>query len=134
MRIKLFSDMINKELSFILPRTLIFNAIVYVATLPFYGFGVEIPLGILTGTAAVLVNFVLLGRASERAIERAAFAKRYMLLWFIIRMFIMAVFITAAIKIPMINLFAAVVPLFYPKLAYTLNAVYELKKQGRRRE
>ncbi|MCL2054328.1 MAG: ATP synthase subunit I [Oscillospiraceae bacterium] len=131
MRIKLFSEMINNELSFLLPRTLILDCIVFAATLPVYGLGSEVPLGLLWGTLAMLTNFVILGMSSEKAVDRGAGAKRYMRKWYVLRMGIMAAFIYVSIVISEINFLAAVLPLFYPKAAYTLNAVYQNRKKDK---
>ena len=70
MRIKGLSPMINKELSFLLPGALILDGIIYLITLPFYGFCMEIPLGLVLGTAVMTLNFILLGYSSERAVEK----------------------------------------------------------------
>jgi len=133
-RINLFSEMINKELSFLLPRTLIFNLIAYAATLPFYGLGITIPLGLLLGTLAMLTNFVILGLTCERAVEREVRkAKSYMLRWYLTRMMITALFMIIAIKLPFFSFLAAAIPLFYPKLAYTLNASYTVFKERKKK-
>ena len=124
--------MINNELSFLLPRAFLFDIIIYLATLPLFKFGLEMPLGLIFGTLAMLINFVLLGTSSERLTERVqssghserVYAKRYMFRWYVLRMLILAIFVYLAIIIPYISLFGAALPLLFPKLAYTLNSVY----------
>lgn len=131
MRIKLFSEMINRELSFIMFRALILDGIIYLITLPVYKFSAEIPAGLIAGTLVMLFNFILLGMSAERAVERpAGAAKRYMFFSYIIRFCIMGAMFTACIKLSWINLFAAVLPQFYPKIIYTVHTVYMNKKGG----
>lgn len=131
MHIKAFSNMINKELFFILPRTLILDGIIYLITLPVYKFGMEIPLGLLLGTVVMLLNFIILGLSSERAVERPmGAAKRLMFGSYMIRLCIVGVLFVAAMKFSCINLMAAAIPQLYPKCFYTLNAMFKKKKGG----
>lgn len=131
MHIKAFSNMINKELTFILPRAFILDGIIYLITLPVYKFGVEIPIGLLAGTFVMLLNFIILGLSAERAVERPmGAAKRYMFGSYMIRLAIAGVLFIAGIKLSYINLLAAAIPMMYPKFCYTLDAVFTKKKGG----
>jgi hypothetical protein len=128
-RIGFLSEMINKELSFLIPRAMVFDGVLYAFFLPFYEFGLEIPAGLLLGTFAMLVNFVLLGISCERALMRSGrLARRYMMSRYVGRMVILGVFIFIAIKVTWINLLATVLPLFYPKLAYTIHGAYTARR------
>ena len=132
MYFKGLSKMISTELSFIIPRTLILDGIIYIATLPIYKFSWEIPLGLVLGSAVMLLNFIILGLFSERAVERpVGSAKRFMMLSYFIRMAIMGVFFYMALKLPYFNIMATVIPQFYPKLFYTLDAMTKKKKGGK---
>lgn len=131
MRIKFFSAMINKELSFIMPRALILDCIIFLISLPFYKLCLEIPLGLLAGTAVMTLNFILLGYSSERAVERPlASAKRYMALFYGIRLIICGLLFFAAVKLPYINVVTAAIPQLYPKLFYTAHAAIK-RKEGK---
>lgn len=124
-----FSEMIRRELKFLLPRALIFDGMIYIISLPAYGLCAEIPLGLLAGTAVMLLNFIILGLSSERAVEKPLpTAKRYMFGSYMIRLLITGVLFFAGVKLPQINLPAAAIPQLYPKLAYTLDAM--IKKKG----
>lgn len=123
--------MVNKELNFLAPKALIIDLVIFAATLPLYGLGISIPLGLLTGTAAMLINITLLGYASERAVERPLkSAKRYMFSFYLIRMCIMGAAIVAGYRLPFINGVCVCLPLFFPKVIYTVNAVITEKKGG----
>ncbi len=121
--------MICRELKFLLPRALVLDFAVYLISLPVYGLCMEVPLGLLAGTAVMLLNFIILGLSSERAVERPlASAKGYMFGSYMIRLLITGLLFFAGIKCPSLNLVAAAIPQLYPKLAYTAHAA--LKKKG----
>ncbi|MCM1479386.1 MAG: ATP synthase subunit I [Muribaculaceae bacterium] len=124
------SEMIRRELKFLVPRALIFDGIVYIISLPVYGLCGEVPLGLLAGTAVMLLNFIILGLSSERAVEKTlSMAKGYMFGSYMIRLLITGLLFYAGVTFPQIHLLAAAVPQLYPKLAYTLNAA-SLKRKG----
>ena len=94
-----------------------------------YGLCAEVPLGLLAGTFVMLLNFIILGLSSERAVERPlASAKGYMFGSYMIRLLITGLLFFAGIKCASLNLVAAAIPQLYPKLAYTADAA--LKKKG----
>lgn len=127
---RIFSEMIIRELKFLMPRALIFDIIIYIITLPVYRFGLEIPLGLLSGTAVMALNFIILGKSSEYAVEKTVgMAKGFMFGSYILRLFIVGLLFYAGVKLPQIDLIAAALPQLYPKIAYTLDAV--IKKKGR---
>ncbi len=131
MHINLFSDMINKELGFLLPRTLVFDCVLFIVSLPFYGPDIAVILGLAAGSFIMLLNFVILGAASQRAVERpVGSAKRYMFGSYLLRFGIVSLLFIAGIKLPFINLLAASIPQLYPKFFYTLNAALIKKKGG----
>ena len=126
---RLFSEMICRELKLLLPRALVLDLAVYLISLPVYGLCAEVPLGLLAGTFVMLLNFIILGLSSERAVERPlASAKGYMFGSYMIRLLITGLLFFAGIKCTSLNLVAAAIPQLYPKLAYTADAA--LKKKG----
>lgn len=117
------SEMICRELKFLVPRALVFDGIVYIISLPVYSLCAEVPLGLLAGTAVMLLNFIILGLSSERAVEKTLRgAKSYMFGSYMIRLAITGLLFYAGIAVPQINLLAAAIPQLYPKLAYTIDA------------
>lgn len=120
--------MIRRELKFLLPRALVLDLAVYLISLPVYGLCAEVPLGLLAGTAVMLLNFIILGLSSERAVERPlASAKGYMFCSYMIRLLITGLLFVAGIKCASLNLVAAAIPQLYPKLAYTVHAAVKRK-------
>ena len=123
------SAMIRRELKFLLPRAIIFDCIIYLISLPVYKLCAEIPLGLLAGTAVMLLNFIILGISAERAVELPlSWAKGVMFGSYMLRLLITGVLFVAGLKLPQIHLLAAAIPQLYPKLAYTLDAMF--KKKG----
>lgn len=123
------SDMIKRELKFLLPRAAVLDLVIYLISLPVYKLGAEVPLGLLAGTAVMLLNFIILGKSAERAVERpVASAKRLMFGSYMLRLAITGVLFYAGVKLPQINLIAAAIPQLYPKFAYTLDAM--IKRKG----
>lgn len=133
MKNRIFSKMITDELKFIALPVIVLDAAVMLAAAPFFGFTLSGVYGLLLGNAAMLANFILLGYSSERAVEKTAVsAKRYMLLFYLIRFGIMGAAMALAFHSDRINGFYTVIPLLYPKMIYTLSAVFPsiFRKKG----
>lgn len=123
------SEMIRRELKFLLPRALVLDCMIYIISLPVYKLCAEIPLGLLAGTAVMLLNFIILGLSAERAVEYPVnLAKGIMFGSYMIRLLITGLLFIAGLKLTQINLLAAAIPQLYPKFAYTLDAM--VKKKG----
>lgn len=124
--------MVNKELSFLLPRTFIFDGILYLITLPFFGFKLDMLLGLLLGTFVMLLNFAVLGISSEHAVERqAGAAKRLMTISYIGRFTLMGCLFAFCVLTDYANVVMAAVPMMYPRWSYTLDAAVKKRKEGK---
>jgi uncharacterized membrane protein len=122
--------MVRNELRILLPRAAAIDIVIVLATLPIYGLGCEIPLGLLLGTAAMTVNITLLGYASEHCVERPLKqAKRYMFSFYLLRMVILGTAIVMGFKLSFLNSVAVCLPLFYPKVIYTVRAIVRRNKE-----
>ena len=129
MKIKLFSKMISEQLRFLLPKALLADLLIFAATLPFYGLNIQIPLGLLLGTAAMTANMILLGISAERAVERstAKRAKRYMFSFYLLRLAVMGAALVLGFKSDLFNSVCTFIPLLYPKTFYTGSAIFKRK-------
>lgn len=130
MKIKLFSNLINEQLGFLLPKALLADLLIFIAALPLYGLDHRLVLGLLLGTAAMTANMMILGYSVERCVEQptARAAKRYMMRFYIIRFSIMGAAIVIGFRLPYFNSVCTFIPLLYPKLFYTASAFFEQKK------
>ena len=126
MKIKLFSNMINEQLRFLLPKAMLADLLIFVAALPFYGLNIQI---LLLGTAAMTANIILLGMSSERAVERgtAKSAKRYMFSFYLIRLTVMGAALVLGFRSDLFNSVCTFIPLLYPKTFYTGSAIIRQK-------
>lgn len=123
--------MVNDELNMLILPSLAADLVIFLASLPLYGFGCQIPLGLLLGTFSMLLNITLLGYASERTVERPLKqAKRYMFSFYLLRMALMGAAIVAGFKCSFLSAPAVCVPLFYPRVIHTVLAVISAKKGG----
>ncbi len=128
MKTKFFSRMITDELSMLIPWSLILDSIIFLATLPVYKLGIQIPLGLALGTLTMIVNIIVLGLACERAVERpVASAKRFMFGAYILRMSIIGCSFLLAFHLECINPLAAIIPVFFPKIIYTASGFIKSK-------
>ena len=126
---RIFSPMITRELKFLLPRAAVFDCVIYLISLPVYKLCADVPLGLLAGTAVMLLNFIILGLSAERAVERPlSWAKGIMFGSYMLRLLITGVLFYAGLKLPQIHLLAAAIPQLYPKLAYTLDAMVKRRR------
>lgn len=130
MRFAFFSNMINEQLRFLLPKTFIADVLIFIAALPFYGLDLTVALGLLLGTAAMTANIILLGISSEQAVERPTVkaAKRCMFSFYIIRFVIMGAALALGFNSVHCNSVCTFIPLLYPKTFYTAGAIFERKK------
>lgn len=124
--------MVNKELSFLFPRTLVFDGIVYLITLPFLGLRADIPLGLLLGTIVELLNFVILGISAEHAVEKTVTGARALMgVSYVIRFAIMGCLFAFCVITGYANVVTAAIPTLYPRWSYTLDAAVKKRKEGK---
>lgn len=126
--------LIKEELCFLLPRAAVLDAAAYLIFSAVIGSFSLLPLtGLLAGTAAMLINTTLLAVTIHKAVqltERSA--KKLMMFSYCARFALLGCLMTAGFLHPQIVTPAAVVvPLFYPRLAHTLDAVFHKKKGGK---
>jgi hypothetical protein len=121
------------ELRKMLPSILIFNAITVIACIVYCAvvrdWDWRFATGLVLGNAATIGNFVFLGYKAARIIRRKdrRFAQVYSTVTFFVRYFGAFALFGFLIRFEIINPLTAVVPLFYPKLYYTLTAI--MKKE-----
>jgi hypothetical protein len=126
------------ELRGMVPAILICNGIVVAAgavymviTSGFAGFHDVMTLlrftaGLLLGNAATIGNFCFLGLKAARIIRKKdkRHAQVYSTTGFFIRYFGAFALFGALIKLGVINPYTVVIPLFYPKIHYTVKAIF----------
>lgn len=89
-------------------------------------------LGLFCGTAYAVLNFFILGRTVEIALDRPpAKAQRYMAGQYFVRMGLTAVVIIIAIKVDFINVLGVILPLLYPRLALSIHHIFRKEAKNR---
>lgn len=136
--------MIKKELLMLLPWVGVMDGLIYICSLFFLGFNLSMVLGLLLGSGVMLLDFVLLGMATEESLQRGLMmyqagigdkgvkkSKFHMVSNYFLRYLLMGLAIFLGFKFGgVFNVFGVVLPLFFPKIIYVLQAAFQ--KRGRR--
>jgi hypothetical protein len=123
-------EIMRTEMRGMIPTFLICNAVALLACVV-YGIVVsafewQFLTGLLLGNAAALGNFYFLGAKSAKIIRRKdrRFAQMYTTGMFFVRYLGAFAVFGVLIRLDVINPYTAVVPLFYPKIHYTIKAIF----------
>lgn len=93
------------------------------------GYDYTLLIGAAYGCALCAVNFLILGKTAQSAVKRSAkSAQNYMNTMYCVRYLGLFLMLTIGALAPFINLIAAVIPLFFPKLLITIRAFKEKKE------
>lgn len=119
---------LKDELKLIMPWSIAADVAAYLISLPFVGFGVAFPTGLLCGTLVMLVNFFVLW-LSVRGSFRVSTQKAppLMVVMYLVRFAIIGVVFYLTLQIEYVSTLAFIIPLFYPKIIYTVKAL--IKKE-----
>lgn len=118
-----------KELKSMFPTFIICNAVAIVGCV-IYSMATDlydwrILTGLLLGNAAALGNFYLLGVKASKVVKSKDIrkAQTYSTTLFLVKYFGAFALFGALVTFELINLITAVIPLFYPKIHYTMKAI-----------
>ena len=92
-------------------------------------FDTGVVLGAALGYAAAMANFILLAVTLSKSLGKAEHATRTMGLSYVLRMFLIAAVVLTAIKLPLFNYVAAVLPLVFPRFAIMIMNLRKKKVQ-----
>ncbi len=121
-------NMAVDELKEMLPTIIVFNVLIIlsIVTIGFFsGFDYRLYTGLLTGNILMAVNFLIIGVTAD-AITRTRQQKRGQFLGnfsYGARYIGIFVILAALLTFDLISPFTAVIPLFFPKLYYTISAL-----------
>lgn len=90
-----------------------------------FGGDYSLPIGAVYGIVLSALNFLLLGISAQNALGKSTpkSAQTYMNLMYCLRYLGLFALLTAAALIPFINLIAAVIPLFFVRIAITVREI-----------
>lgn len=122
----------NEELRGLVPWLLGLNGVYFALLLVLFfagGLDYTLLLGGIWGNIIGVGNFWLLGKSAESAVRRrdAKSARTYMNTMYCIRYLGIFIAMTAAAVLPFISVITAAVPLFFPRIAITLKALWETR-------
>lgn len=90
------------------------------------GFDYTLLIGGAYGIVVTVLNFLALGKSAQTALRKSAkSAQNYMNLMYCLRYLGLFFLLTIGALAPFINLIAAVIPLFFTKIAITIRAFKE---------
>lgn len=118
-------ETLEKELRFAAVGTLVLDVLVWLLSIPiamacsvpWYAF----PLGLLIGSAGMLLNLLLLRRTVQNAVYHG---KARDFGGYLLRCLIASGVIALAMTMPWINALAAILPFLYPKILFGVIAVW----------
>lgn len=122
-------DILRQEITMLMKRALLLNLAAYLVSIIVCGATLSFALGLLLGTAVLLVTLLLLKASVNRAAADAKRAgvtsqKRY-LLFYALRLGVFGFgFGTALVLRQRISPVAVVIPMLYPRLIYTAGALF----------
>ncbi len=120
---------IIEEMQSLLPYYLVTNAVFFAVLIVLFfafHFDYSILIGGIYGNLICVLNFFILGKTAQIAIQKGAkAAQTYMNAMYCIRYIGLFLAMTIAALVPFINLFAAIIPLLFPKITITIRAFKE---------
>lgn len=132
----MMSRMVKDELKFIIPCVIIADVVVYLISFIIKGFNFDVILGLLLGSASLVLNLVILGGDTEIALKRFALdknekrAKRKMASGYAIRSLIVAAAIFISLVSDLFDTIGVMIPFLYVKPIYFIKSIYSDKKEG----
>ncbi len=94
------------------------------------GFDYSLIIGGLYGCVIAVLNFLILGKTAQSSLRRnPKSAQTFMSTMYCVRYLGLFILLTLGALAPFINLIAAAVPLFFPRIAITVREIIASKKK-----
>lgn len=126
------AELLKKDLLHMTKWAVILDIAAYGISIAFLGLTLPIAMGLLLGTAAMLLSMWLLSRTAlkiaECAKQTGTHDKRY-LVSYSVRLLIVGVAFAIAYRFRPIAGLGVAIPLMYPRIIYTVGALLPAKKQ-----
>ncbi len=120
---------IIEEMRSLLPYYAVANAAYFLVIIVLFfalKFDYTLIVGAIYGNILTVANFFLLGKSAQKALRRTAkSAQTYMNTMYCLRYLGLFVLLAIAAVTPFVNLIAAIIPLFFPKIIITIRALRE---------
>lgn len=112
---------LHKELRFAAIWTVILDVTVWLCSLLVTEISLNVPFGLLLGSAGMLCNLLLLRRTIQNAVYHG---KTRDMIGYLIRILVASAVIAAGLLLDGVNAVAAVLPFLYPKLIFGFLAMH----------
>lgn len=113
----------KEEIKFIALWSTALNLIVYGISIIITGINISILAGLVLGTAILIINMSHLHKSIIRITTIGGRGKNPMMNGYLFRSLIACIGIFISFKIDFINVLGTVLPLFYPKVIYTVHSI-----------
>lgn len=123
------SDILRQEIRSLAKRAVYLDLAAYLISVPVIGATLSFAVGLLLGTAVLIVTLILLKisvtRMAEDAKRSGVTSQRRYLLFYALRLAVFAIaFGTSVVLRQWIHPVAVVLPMLYPRLIYTAGALF----------
>ncbi len=119
---------LDKEIRFAAAGTAVLDVLCWLCSLPFVGLGIRVPLGLLLGSAGMLLNLLLLRRTILRAVQQG---RRSDFGGYLLRCIVACGIMAAGMLLGFVSSLAVILPFLYPKLLFGL-LVMKSGRNGKR--
>lgn len=117
----------NRECLYLFKGSCILNVIIFVISL-ILKMNISVLVGLILGTGILFINLNLLRHDIDNAIKYGNNKVRLMC-GYLLRYFLIGCAFYFATKVKIINPFGVIIPLFYPRVLYTLGSIIKNKKE-----
>lgn len=123
---------VKKETFYILVWTILLSVLMNSVFLIIKRWDVSVLYGNIVGAAVAVLNFFLLGRTVQNALEKEEKdAKNTMKLSQMLRYLMMIIVIALAVAVKVFNIIAVVVPLIFPRIAIAMRPFFNKQNDGK---
>lgn len=121
-------DTLKNELKNIGIRSIFLNISAYLVSFAVIGANISFLIGLLCGTALMLVYLIMLYTSIEKTVEAGIrHAKAKMMAGYLLRLLVIGVCAVISFNVSAINTVGLLLPLFYPKIIYVGGAIFKRK-------
>lgn len=113
----------RKEIKFILLWSTALNLIVYGISVVIIGINISVLAGLVLGTVILIINMIHLHKSILRITAFGGKGKNPMMKGYLFRSLIVCIGIFISFRVDFINVLGALLPLFYPKVIYTIHSI-----------
>lgn len=113
----------KKEMRFIFIWSVFLDVLFYILSVLIIGLNYETALSLIAGNTVLFINLRLLYNSILKNTNGAQTGKNPMMKGYLFRSLIACIAIAAGFMLPFLNAVGIMIPLFYPKIIYTVHSI-----------